>query len=50
MVKDQIKNTPGTNIEVGVVEKGMLHMLLIEFTVYLGPGSLHEAVRFVKNT
>jgi len=50
MVKDKVKNTSGANIEVWIVEKGVLHVLLIEFTVYLGPGPLHEAVRFVKST
>lgn len=50
MVKDEIKNTSSANIEVRVVEKGVLHMLLIEFAVHLGTGSLHEVVRYVKNT
>ncbi len=50
VVKDKVKNISGANIEVWIVEKGMLHMLFIEYTVYLGPGPLHEAVRLAKNT
>ena len=50
MVKDEVKNTSGANVEVWIAEKGMLHILFIKFAVYLGPGPLHEAVRLAKNT
>ena len=48
VVKDKVKNTSCANIEVWIVENGLLHMLLIEFAVYLGPGPLHGAVRLAK--
>ena len=48
MIEDKVKNTSSAYIKVWILEKGMLHMLLIEITVYLSPRPLHEAVRFTQ--
>ncbi len=45
MVKDEVKHAAGANIKIWVIEKVMLHVLFIEFTVDLGSGTLYMAMR-----
>lgn len=45
MVKDEVKHAAGANIKIWVIEKVMLHVLFIEFTVDLGSGTLYMATR-----
>lgn len=45
MAKSKVKDAPGADIEVWIVEEGTLHVLLVELTVDLCPGPLYRAVR-----
>ena len=44
MIKDEIKHATSANVEVRIIEKSMLHVLFVNFTVNLGPGSLYRVV------
>ena len=42
VIKNKIKHATSANVEVWVIEKVALHVLFIDFAVYLGPGSLYR--------
>lgn len=43
MVKDEVEHAARANMKIGVIEKFMLHVSFIEFTVDLGSGTLYMA-------
>ncbi len=48
MIKDEIKHATSANVEVRIIEKSMLHVLFVNFTVNLSPGSLFRVVNQMK--
>jgi sensor c-di-GMP phosphodiesterase-like protein len=45
MVKDEVKYCARADIKIRVIEKAMLHVLFIEFTVDLCSGSLYMTMK-----
>lgn len=43
MVDDEVEDTGCANVQVAVSVQGLLHVLLIQFPVYLSSGTLMEA-------
>jgi hypothetical protein len=44
MIEDEIKHATSANVEVRIIEKEILHVFFIEFTVYLGSGTLYRVM------
>ena len=45
VIQNEIKHATSANVEVCVIEKVTLHVLFIDFTVYLSPGSLYRIMK-----
>jgi len=48
LVKDEVEHAARANMKIRVLEKFMLHVSFIEFTVDLGSGTLYMAGHEVK--